>query len=58
MLHSVTRFESIPTLNTCDSAEEHGVFVLHGDRSAFHSNSSEGQLPAFAAIYNSVQEVR
>ena len=42
------------SLNSCDSAEEEGVFILNGEGHAF---SNFKDLPVFVAIYNFFENV-
>ncbi len=38
---------------TCDSAQQNGVAVLHGNREVFHNDKE----PAFKAVYDAIVEV-
>lgn len=40
-------------MSVCKAAEKHGIFVLHGSRSTFHTN----RQPAFKAVYRAWEEV-
>lgn len=41
-------------MSVCKSAEENGVYVLHGNRGSFHTDKQ----PAFKAIFSSIQQVK
>ncbi|XP_072311002.1 glucoside xylosyltransferase 1-like [Eucyclogobius newberryi] len=38
--------------SNCASAEEHGVYILHGNRGVFH----DGKQPAFRAVYEAIRK--
>lgn len=39
--------------SNCAAAEEHGVYILHGNRGVYHDDKQ----PAFRAIYEAIQKV-
>lgn len=41
-------------MSVCKSAEEDGIFVLHGNRGTFHTEKQ----PTFKAIYTVIEEVK
>ena len=40
-------------MSVCKTAEEQGIFVLHGNRGSFHTEKQ----PAFKAIYSTIEQV-
>lgn len=40
-------------MSVCKTAEEEGIFVLHGNRGSFHTEKQ----PAFKAVYTSIEQV-
>lgn len=40
--------------SNCAAAEQHGVYILHGNRGVYHDDKQ----PAFRAIYTAIQKVR
>ena len=44
--------------NACKSAEEDGVYVIHGNRGVFHDGANQEYAePAFKAIYIAIHQV-
>ena len=40
--------------SNCASAEEDGIYILHGNRGVYHDNKQ----PAFRAVYEAIRKVR
>ena len=58
IIHNFFAISSGASLGECKSAEQNGVYVLHGNRQAFHAETKGWTTePAFKAVYSAFEEV-